>query len=202
MFYTKRFITAITVFAFVSVSLMSQNYQVDNANSQVKWTGEKILGKHYGTINIKVGSLMMKNNKMTGVFDIDMNTIVSEDLKGDKASFDKLIGHLKSDDFFSVAKNPTATFNLRKADKYNPRKGENFNYMLTGDLTIKGITNEIRFPAKIELNDKNLIANADFTIDRTKWNVRYGSGSFFDNLGDKAIYDDIKFELLIKAKAN
>ncbi len=176
MNYLKNLLAVVAIFAAFTFSALAMNFSVDAKSSKLNWTGEKITGKHWGTVNIKNGAVNSDNNKMSGSFEIDMTSIVSEDLKGDKATHDKLIGHLKSDDFFSVDKNPTAKFTLKKADKYNPKKGENYNYMITGDLTIKGITHEIRFPANINIKDKNMTANASFTIDRTKWNVRYGSG--------------------------
>lgn len=198
----NNLMTVLAVFIALTLSAAANNFSVDAKASKLNWTGEKVTGKHWGTVNIKNGSVSLKGEKMSGSFEIDMTSIVSEDLKKDKATHDKLVGHLKSDDFFSVDKNPTAKFTLKKADKYNPKKGENYNYMVTGDLTIKGITNEIRFPAKIDIKGKDMTANASFTIDRSKWDVRFGSGSFFDNLGDKMIYDDIKFDLNLKGKSN
>jgi len=202
MNFLKNLLTVVAIFAAFTFSAVAMNFSVDAKSSKLNWTGEKITGKHWGTVNIKNGTVNLDNNKMSGFFEIDMTSIVAEDLKSDKATHDKLVGHLKSDDFFSVDKNPTAKFTLKKADKYNPKKGENYNYMITGDLTIKGITHEIRFPANIEIKDKNMTANASFTIDRSKWNVRFRSGSFFDNLGDNLIYDDIKFDLTLKGKSN
>jgi len=200
--YKLNFVLLSLLFSlFFGFNIYAQNYETDTQKSILKWTGEKILGKHWGTVKIKNGTISNNNNKMTGSFEIDMTTIVADDLKKDKSTHDKLVGHLKSDDFFSVDKFSTSTFIIKKMDKYNPKKGENYNYMITGDLTIKGITHEIRFPAKIDINNNELKAKAEFTIDRTKWNIRYGSGTFFDNLGDKAIYDDIKFELNLIAKA-
>lgn len=202
MFLLKNILGLAIAAVIFSTTVFAQNYKIETGASVLKWTGEKILGKHWGTVKIKSGTVNMANNKMNGEFVIDMTSIVSDDLKDDKATHDKLVGHLKSDDFFSVAKHNNATFKLKKADPYNPKKGENYNYMVTGDLTIKGITHEIRFPANIDIKDGNMTALAEFTIDRSKWDVRFGSGSFFDNLGDKAIYDDIKFELTLKGKAN
>jgi len=202
MNFLKNLLTVAAIFAAFTFSAVAMNFSVDSKSSKLNWTGEKITGKHWGTVNIKNGTVNLDNNKMSGFFEIDMTSIVAEDLKSDKATHDKLVGHLKSDDFFSVDKNPTAKFTLKKADKYNPKKGENYNYMITGDLTIKGITHEIRFPANIEIKDKNMTANASFTIDRSKWDVRFRSGSFFDNLGDNLIYDDIKFDLTLKGKSN
>lgn len=202
MNFLKNLFTVATLLVALTFSAVANNFSVDTKSSKLNWTGEKVTGKHWGTVNIKNGSVSLNGEKMTGSFEIDMTSIVADDLKKDKATHDKLVGHLKSDDFFSVDKNPTAKFTLKKADKYNPKKGENFNYMVTGDLTIKGITNEIRFPAKIDIKGKDMTAKASFTIDRSKWDVRFGSGSFFDNLGDKMIYDDIKFDLNLKGKSN
>ncbi len=198
----KNLFTVITVILSINIIGLGADYSIETQSSSLKWKGEKVVGKHYGTVKIKNGKLNVNDTKLTGSFVIDMTSIVSEDLKNDQDSHNKLVGHLKSDDFFSVDKNPTATFILKKADKYSPEKGQNFNYMVTGDLTIKGITNEIKFPAKIDFKDKNFIANASFTIDRTKWNVKYKSGSIFDGLGDAAIYDDIKFDLQLKGNMN
>jgi len=198
----KNTLTVLALFVALTLSAAANSFTIDTKSSKLNWTGEKITGKHWGTVNIKNGSVSLNGEKMSGVFEIDMTSIVSEDLKNDKSTHDKLVGHLKSDDFFSVDKHPTAKFTLKKADKYNPKKGENYNYMVTGDLTIKGITHEIRFPAKIDFNGNNMTANASFTIDRSKWDVRFRSGSFFENLGDNLIYDDIKFDLTLKGKSN
>lgn len=198
----KSLFALLAVLLVFTLSANATNYSIDTKSSKLKWKGEKVVGKHFGTVEIKNGSVTLDNNKMTGNFDIDMTSIVSEDLKDNKDSHGKLVGHLKSDDFFSVDKHPTAKFTLKKADKYSPEKGQDYNYMVTGDLTIKGITNEVRFPAKINMSGNNFNAYASFTIDRTKWNVKYKSGSIFDGLGDAAIYDDIKFELHLNGKSN
>ena len=111
-----------------------------------------------------------------------------------------MVNHLKSDDFFSVEKNPVATFTITKIAPYSAKKDEAATHYVTGNLTIKGITHEISFPAEITFSDDLMTAKAAFAIDRTKWNVRFRSGSFFENLGDKMIYDDIKFDLTLVAE--
>jgi len=162
---------------------------IKTEESSVTWTGKKVTGQHTGTINIKSGSLEFDNGMLTGGnITIDMNSIVCTDLGEGGAR--KLEGHLKSDDFFGVATHPTATLNITGV-KEAEKKG---SYMITADLTIKEITKSISFNA--ETNDAE--AQAKVVIDRTDFDVKYGSGSFFDNLGDKTIYDD--FELIINLK--
>ena len=104
----------------------------------------------------------------------------------------KLEGHLKSDDFFGVANHPTASFVITKVA---PR-GTEGSYKVTGDITIKGTTKEIRFNTQLTEEMGHTVAVADLELDRTDFGLRYGSGSFFDNLGDKTIYDE--FELSIR----
>ena len=122
-----------------------------------------------------------------------MTTLISTDLTGNSKG--KLEGHLKSDDFFGVATYPTSTFVITKAVPQGPGK-----YKIIGNITIKGTTQEIQFPATVEAKDGKVTAKADITIDRSKFDIRYGSGSFFDNLGDKTIYDN--FDLSVSLIAN
>lgn len=150
-------------------------------NSTITWVGKKVTGKHTGTINLKDGALEMEDGKLTGgSFSIDMTSLTVTDLKGEYKG--KLEGHLKSDDFFGVETHPTATFKITKVASL----GTPGDYKVSGDLTIKEITKPIKFHAKIAENE----ATAEITVDRSEFDVRYGSGSFFDNLGDKTIYDD------------
>jgi polyisoprenoid-binding protein YceI len=132
---------------------------------------------------------------MAGTFEMDMNSINNTDV-ADKGYNEKFVGHLKSDDFFSTAKYPKATFVLTKSSS----KG-NGNYDVSGKLTIKGISNEVTFPAQITADGKQLKASAKITVDRTKFDIKYGSGSFFDNLGDKAIDNNFILDVnLVAAK--
>jgi len=148
--------------------------------SKVVWKGYKVTGSHEGTIAIKSGSLVFDNDQLTGgEFVIDMTTIGSTDLDGEYKG--KLDGHLKSDDFFGVEKYPTATLVLKKVKA----TGKNA-YDVTGDLTIKGKTDSVSFSISVYGSK----ATASLKIDRTKYDVRYGSTSFFDDLKDKAIYDE------------
>ena len=128
-------------------------------------------------------------------FDIDMNSITCTDLT-DPATNTNFINHMKSDDFFSVAKHKTARFEIVKA---TPKGGG--NYEITGTMTIKGISQEISFPATVSLKGKTATAQAKITLDRTRWDIRFRSGKFFQDLGDKLIEDDFILELNLSAGA-
>ncbi len=182
-------ISAIVAFSFADEK---KDVNVDVESSSVKWVGKKVTGQHNGSISLKGGRLEMEDGQLVGgLFTIDMASINVEDLSGGGKG--KLEGHLKSDDFFGVEKFPSATFVITKAVPQGPGK-----YKIVGNITIKETTEEIQFPATVEEKDGKMIAKADITIDRSKFNVRYGSGSFFDNLGDKTIYDnfDLSVELV------
>lgn len=179
----------------------AQTYVVNADASEMAWIGEKVTGQHNGTINIKEGEFTIDGENMSGAFVIDMNSLYVLDIPADNENHAKLTGHLKSDDFFSVGTYPEATFTVTKVLPYRAREGETANYKVTGDLTIKGITNEISFPAHIDIADGKMTAKASFSVDRSRWNVRYGSGTFFDNLGDKLIYDDFHIDLNLVGSA-
>lgn len=187
----------VIAFSAVTTTIQAQNTRIDPEQSKLEWEGSKIIGsKHFGTVSIKDGYLVSLDDGFAGEFIINMNTITSTDLADNKDKHDKLVGHLKSDDFFSVEKHPTARFKISKAVPAIGKEGT--NYLVTGDLTIKGITNRISFPARVDLNE-NKLASATFVIDRSKWDVRYGSGSFFDDLGNSAISDEIVFTITLIA---
>jgi polyisoprenoid-binding protein YceI len=165
-------------FSFTNPEKVAKEIKLEN--SQVIWKGYKVTGSHTGTIALKSGSLSFNNDKLIGgEFVMDMPQIITTDLTGEYK--DKLEGHLKSDDFFGVAKHPTSTLVFTKVKA----TGKN-SYQITGDLTIKGITNPVTFEMSVYGNK----ANASLKVDRTKYDVKYGSTSFFDGLADKAIYDE------------
>ncbi|MEO0775018.1 MAG: YceI family protein [Bacteroidota bacterium] len=169
--------------------------KVDTAQSTVSWKAYKVTGSHEGTLTIKNGQLDMTDGQLTGgSFDIDMTSINCTDLSGGAKG--KLEGHLHSPDFFNTAEFPMASFKITSVAP----KGTPGDYKITGNLTIKNITKEIKFYTHIEEASQQTTAKADLTIDRTDFDVRYGSGSFFDNLGDKTIYDE--FELTVNLVAS
>ncbi len=166
-----------------TTTAFAQAKKIDTQKSTINWLGKKVTGEHSGTVNFKEGFLVFKKNKLTGGnFTVDMTSLTSTDLSGEWKG--KLDGHLKSEDFFGTEKNPTSTLVFKKiAAKANGV------YTVTADLTIKGITNPVTFDITVKGNT----ASAKLTIDRTKYGIKYNSKSFFDSIGDKAIYDD--FEL-------
>ena len=159
--------------------------EVNTDASRIAWKAYKVTGSHHGTIDLNSGALVFENDKLTGgEFEVQMTTLISKDLEGESKG--KLEGHLKSDDFFGVENHPTATLVFTKVEP----SGKN-SYDVTGDLTIKGITKPVTFDVSIYGSK----ATATMKIDRSEYNVRYGSGSFFENLGDKTIYDE--FDLVV-----
>jgi polyisoprenoid-binding protein YceI len=162
--------------------------------SVIKWTGKKVLGSHAGQLKVQSGNIDMRSsNSWGGKIVVDMQSINCTDLEGDSKG--QLEGHLKADDFFGVANFPTSTINVISTTS----KGGN-NYMVTANLTIKGITEKISFPATIEVSTENLTVAAKLSIDRTKFGIKYGSSSFFDKLGDKAIENNFDLEVNLVAK--
>ncbi|MFC5282245.1 YceI family protein [Pedobacter alpinus] len=170
-------------------------YKVDLSKSKIEWIGAKVTGKHNGEIKLASGVLNAKGNKLDGGnFEMDMTSMTCIDL--DASNGNKLLGHLKSDDFFSVEKNPTSKFVITKVQNTGVDKAT-----ITGNLTIKGITNAISFPASIKQKDGVLVAVANgVKINRTKFDIKYGSKSFIDGLGDKAIDDEFTLNITLLAK--
>lgn len=187
-----KLIIAALLFPFAAV--YAQTYTANADKSVLKWTGEKVTGKHYGTINVKEGTFTIKNDMIqSGMFKIDMNSIVCEDLENETYN-SKLINHLKSDDFFSVATYPHSTFEITGSSKIEGGTAE-----VKGNLTIKGITHPVSFTAVLAETQDAVKIYGNVVIDRTKYNVRYGSGKFFASLGDKTIYDEFTVKLDVTA---
>jgi polyisoprenoid-binding protein YceI len=160
-------------------------YKVDSQKSILNWEGKKVTGQHNGNVKLADGTLTVDGNKLTGgTFEFDMNSITSLDLT-DAGYNAKFIGHMKSEDFFNTAKFPTSKFVITKV---TPKGGNNFD--ITGNMTIKGISNAVTFPATVTMAGNTVTAEGKAVLDRTKYDIKYGSKSFFENIGDKAIYDD------------
>jgi len=184
-------IIALVAMSFTNDVLIDGHYNVDKSQSQIIWNGKKVTGEHVGTVAIKSGNLEISKGKLIGgAFEIDMTTITSTDLEGEYLT--KFNGHLKSDDFFGVEKFPTAIFKITKVVS----NGTTGKYKVTGNLTIKETTKAITFDTQVVYDGTKIIAVCNIIIDRSEFDIRYGSGSFFDNLGDKTIYDD--FALKVK----
>ena len=162
----------------------------DTEKTKLLWLGEKVTGQHNGTINLKSGWLNWQDNKIvSGEFLIDMASLKDADGSAN------LEGHLKSDDFFGVEKFPTAKLVLTGSTAFDKGTG-----VVKGTLTIKDMTNPVEFKSTMQKKDDGVWFFANIVVDRTKYNVRYGSGSFFDNLGDKTIYDEFKLKVNLLVK--
>lgn len=184
----KKVILSIAISFVVALGVQAQEKNVDVTTSNIHWLGEKVTGQHEGNLSLKSGSLILTDGEVTGgSFVVDMNSMTCTDLEGEYAG--KLIGHLKSDDFFGVENFPEATLTFTAVEA----KG-NGVYAVTGDFTIKGKTN----PASFDLTVNDNGATAKVVIDRSKYDIRYGSNTFFDNLGDKAIYNEFKLDVTLK----
>ncbi len=205
-FLSAAGLVIISAFAFKSENqkalisadeIKAGTYKVDIESSTVGWEGKKIAYGHNGTVDLSGGELTFDNDGLKGgSFELDMQTIKNLDIKEPKKN-NKLVGHLKSQDFFDVEKHPKATFKITEVAQV--KDGEN-NYKITGNLTIKEITHPLTFAAAVKEDGGVIKANAKLTFDRSKYNVKFQSGSFFENLGDKVIYDDISMEVSLVAK--
>jgi polyisoprenoid-binding protein YceI len=171
-------------------NLPNGGYTIDTEASVVRWTGTKprVLGyEDTGTVQLKSGTLKVGDgNVISGDFYIDMDSIAVTKTSNTKAGGDRLVSHLKSDDFFGVEKYPNAHFVIKNVT----------NGTVTGDLTIKSTTKTISFPAAIRAeSETRLRAQAAIVLNRATWDIRYGSGSFFQDLGDNLIADTVQLDL-------
>ena len=162
--------------------------KVDASKSKVTWLAKKVTGQHTGVIKVKSGNLKMNKGALSGgSFEIDMNSIECTDLQGEYAG--KLVGHLKSDDFFSSSRFPVAKLDITKVGRSSAAN----TYLVDANLNIKGISQPISFEAVVN----GTMATAKIMVDRTQFDIKYGSGSFFDNLGDKAIDNEFTLDVLL-----
>jgi len=179
----------------------AQNYKISAEESAINWTGYKLGGQHTGDLMLSSGVLKVNDDGISGKFIIDMTTINCTDLEGDMKS--DLEGHLGAADFFDVENHSKAKFKLNKVSVLRPVEGSDATHKVSGELTIKGITNTVQFPATISIEGENMTAKATLTIDRTLWEMKYGSaGNVLASLGDKMIYDDIELGLSLNAKVD
>ncbi len=173
----------------VPTKVATKSYNVV-PGSMVKWSGSKIAATHTGTLSVTSGNIDVSNGKVTGgKFMIDMSSLSVTDLEAGKGK-EKLEGHLKSKDFFDVGSNPTSIFEITSITAGN----------VTGNLTMMGMTKSVTFPADVQVTDNGVsVATSDFTINRTDWGLKYGSASFFNDLKDKAINDNIGLSIRLRA---
>ena len=193
------------------VSASAADYSVNAAESQLMWYGFKPTGRHNGTIGIQGGTISVLNGEIEGgSFTMDMNAINVEDLEGEYK--DKLTNHLKSGDFFSVEEYPTATFEITSVEAYsgemaaaegkmavvvNDEEVDEYSladptHSITGNLTMRGTTLSITFPAKVSITDGQVTAEAKFNIDRSKWGVNFREENGYEaRAKDELIYDTV-----------
>ncbi|PIR41456.1 MAG: hypothetical protein COV31_01110 [Candidatus Yanofskybacteria bacterium CG10_big_fil_rev_8_21_14_0_10_46_23] len=162
-------------------------YKVDSELTRLRWQGSRIDGStHFGFVTVSGGEVEVKEGKAEGEFNIDMTTI------SESKNTEMFLLDIRGEDFFAVDRFPTAKIKIN-IDSEMDRGPE--AYTVRGELTIRDKTNPISFPARIHRDGNNLVADASFLIDRTEWDIIFDSGSFFTNLGDRAIHDNIQFEL-------
>lgn len=195
----RAFTLVLSLVVFALSSLSASNVMpvngtlVDLENSTVTWHAKKVTGEHTGTVQLKEAELDVEYGNLNGGrFVMDMTSIANSDLEGDMNG--KLVGHLKSDDFFGVETYPTAELIITNVKS----KGVDGEFEVTADLTIKDITKEITFDASVTED----AAKAEIKIDRTQFDIKFRSGSFFENLGDKLIYDEFTLNVDLSLQTN
>jgi polyisoprenoid-binding protein YceI len=178
----------------LSLQVVSEKYSIDTKESVITWKGSMLFDideEHVGYVYISKGELMIENGQlMGGTAEIDMNSIEY----GDKANKNTPVKHLKSPDYFDVEKFPISTIAITKIESLRGHT------LVKGDLTIKGVTQPVAFPVKMQVQDGIVNANGKLIIDRTNWGIRYRSGKFYDNLADQTVSDEIEFHMKIVAK--
>ena len=192
--------TAVTGFILITAFKNERHtdvYKVDTKVSSMEWFAEKVTGKHNGTINFNSGEIKNDHGNLSGTFEADMKSIADKDMQGEWA--DKLEKHLKSSDFFDAETFPTAKFVTTSITPVKDVKDSSFTHTVKGNMTIKDKTNEITFDAVIKTEGNKIACVGTATIDRSKFDVKYGSKSFFPEIGDKMIYDEFKLKFNVVA---
>jgi len=191
---------------FIIISLgIADTFSVDVESSSIEWIGKKVTGQHNGNISILYGNVSryLKTDNSTvidGQFAIDMTSITNNDIESEE--YNKyLVDHLNSSDFFDVEKFKTSTIKIVNNDLIT-NQDSLYNTMITAEITIKGITQEIVFPAKIIFSKDIATAEGTINIDRTLFDIKYKSKNYFPDIGDKFIYNNFTLNFNIIAKKN
>lgn len=189
IFLTLSIITGMAVFMSFDKPVKDSTYTVDTERSTIDWTAKKVGGGHTGTIKITSGSLVHNGKSLTkGSFLINMSSITSDNAR--------VTTHLKSDDFFAAEKNPNSKFEITKV---TPAGADRVN--IAGNLTIKGITQPIAFPATVKAQKNIIVAVANgVRVDRTKYDIKFRSKTFFLDIGDRAVDDEFELNINLVAK--
>jgi polyisoprenoid-binding protein YceI len=174
--------------------------EISPSESSISWVGRKLTGSHAGTVPIKAGEVVLNGETIaSGSFGIDLAGVKVTDIPDSKNN-SKLVGHLKSPDFFAAELFPTAQFTLDSAVPMAKPLPTGENTTIKGTLSIKGIAKQVEFPAQVAIKDGVAEARGKAKLDRTQWDIRYGSGKFFKGLGDKLIYDEFEVDFALKGK--
>jgi len=184
----------------VAVAKAPVTYKLQPQLSTLGWEGKAVTHGHNGTMQFASGDLLINGNQVVGgTVVVDMKTMKATDIT-DKDNQAKFVGHMSSDDFFGAEKFPTATFKITSVKPIAGAAANADNATITGDMTIKGVTQQVSFPAKVGVKNGVAAATGKMTIDRTKFGLKYGSKTFFDSIGDKAINDtfDLTFNVVAK----
>ena len=188
-FSTLGILAGLVVFMAFDKPIKNETYTVDTEKSSINWTAKKVGGGHAGTINITAGSFVHNGKSLTkGSFLINMASITSDNAR--------VTTHLKSDDFFAAEKNPNSKFEITKV---TPAGTDRVN--IAGNLTIKGITQPLTFPATVRQQKDVIVAVANgIRVDRTKYDIKFRSKTFFLDIGDKAVDDEFELNINLVAK--
>lgn len=191
-------VASFALVAFTGKKSHTDVYNVDPKQSSLEWYAEKVTGKHNGTIMLSSGTIANAHGQFSGAVEIDMTTIADKDLESAEKR-GKLENHLKSPDFFDVAKYPKAKFVIGSITPIKDTKPDGFTHNVKGMLTIKDKTNEISFDAVLKIQEANAVCVGSVVVDRSKYDVRYGSKSFFPDIGDKMINDEFTLKFTVVA---
>ena len=184
--------------SIISIVFSLNTYNLNLDTSSIEWIGRKITGQHNGTINFASGYVSLDNKTIkSGVFRVDMSTIKNLDI-GNVTYRQYLEDHLNNEDFFDTKLYPFAILTiLEQIPPDSIAKTLGYNAIINCELTIKDITNLISIPAKITINNNHATARGEIDIDRTLYDIKYKSKSFFPNIGDKFIYDNFTLDFSI-----
>ncbi len=197
---TSMAFAALFSFPLAAIAGDSHKVSLNPTESSISWTGKKLTGSHSGSVALKAGEVLLDGETIqSGKFEIDISKVLVKDIEDPKYNA-KLVGHLKSDDFFSVEKFPVAEFVIASTAPLALPLASGENVTIKGSLKIKGLSQDVEFPAKVVVKDGMAEANGKVTLDRTKWGIRYGSGKFFQGLGDKLIFDEFEVDFAVKGK--
>ena len=191
-------LVVLTLMAFNNKEVHTEVFKVDTKASTLEWYAEKVSGKHNGIIQLLSGDIKNDHGHLSGTFEIDMNSIEDKEMEAGKGKT-KLETHLKSADFFDAAKFPTAKFVITSVAPLTGVKAGGPNFTVKGMLTIKDKTNEISFDALIKLEQNKLSCSGSAIVDRSKFDIKYGSKTFFADIGDKMINDEFTIKLNVVA---